>query len=452
MNFFQKMASPFVIFVEKYYPNPFVFVIILTFISFLLVFSLTDTSLSGAIDAWGMGLPKLLAFMAQISITLITAHALAHTKPAEKLLKKLADLPNNPFQAYFLVTLIAGVANLIAWSLGLIVGAIIAKQVAINADKKGISLHYPLLVASAYAGFVLWHMGYSSSSALFVATEGHSLESQMGIIPVTQTIFSNFNIIVALLTLTIISIICPLMHPQKDDIIKIDAEVLENHIDQSKPINDDRKNTVGDLLDNSKILTFLFGFLLLIFLCKWFWNKGLDLNLNIVNWTFLTLGLLLASNTKHFIRLISDASKTVGPILLQFPFYAGIMALLGSSGLIEVMSNWFTQIATADTLSFFAFLSGGIVNMFIPSGGGQWVIQGPIFIEAAQVLGVKPSIIVLAISYGDQWTNMIQPFFTIPLLAIAGLDIKKIMGYTFVILIVTFLIFGGALLFVGSGF
>ena len=106
-----------------------------------------------------------------------------------------------------------------------------------------------------------------------------------------------------------------------------------------------------------------------------------------------------------------------------------------------------SKIATSQTLPFYAFLSGGLINIFVPSGGGQWVIQGPIFLEAAKTLNVDPTLIVLGVAYGDQWTNMIQPFWTIPVLAIAGLHLRQIMGYTFMIFLLTFFLFGGGLLF-----
>ncbi len=451
LRIFQSLARPFIIFVERFYPNPFVFVILLTLLTFLLAFMLTDISAIEAIEAWGSGMPKLLAFMAQLSITLIAAHTLAHTDLAQNVLSKLAKLPHNHFQAYFLVVLIAGIASLIAWSLGLVVGAIMARQVGVEADKKGIKVHYPLLVASAYSGFVLWHMGYSSSSALFVATPGHILEAEMGILSVKETIFSTFNIIIALIALMAICLVCPLMHPKEDEIIHVKASTF---LASSEKKNDefDNKNTFGKHLDRSRWITLTLGILLSLFIFKWFYERGLDLNLNIVNWTFLAMGLLLTRHVDHYIELVQNASKTVGEILLQYPFYAGILGIMGGSGLVELLSNWFVTNASPDNLSFFAFLSGGLVNMFIPSGGGQWVIQGPIFINAANELGVNPAVIVMGISYGDQWTNMIQPFFTIPLLAIAGLDMRKIMGYTFVILIVTLFIFGGSLLLMGDGY
>ncbi len=452
MRLIQNIAKPFVVFVERFYPNPFIFAIVLTLLTFLLAIFFTPTTSMEAIEHWGNGLPKLLAFMAQLALTLITAHAVAHTDLAQKGLSKLARLPGSVFQTYFLVTLISGMASLVAWSLGLVVGALMAKQVAIEADKKGLKVHYPLLVASAYAGFVLWHMGYSSSSALFVATPGHILEEQMGILSVQQTIFSTFNIVIALVTLAVISIVCPLMHPKESDVISLTKETLKNEKETGSSADySNERLTIGQKMDNSRIFTVLIGLLLATFLGKWFYEQGLNLNLNIVNWTFLAAGLLLARNVRHFVRLIKNASTTVGEILLQYPFYAGIMGLMAGSGLVDILSNWFVANANADTLSFYAFLSAGVVNMFIPSGGGQWAIQGPVFIQAAQELNVNPSVIVMGIAYGDQWTNMVQPFFTIPLLAIAGLDMRKIMGYTFVILLVTLVCFGGGLLILGAG-
>ncbi|MEO1435936.1 MAG: TIGR00366 family protein [Bacteroidota bacterium] len=451
MSLLQRIANPFVTFVEKYYPDPFVFVILLTILTMALALGLTDTTAYGVIEAWGGGLSSLLTFMAQISLMLITAHALAHTDPASKLLRFLSRIPTSDWQAYAFVALISGLANLIAWSLGLVVGAIIARQVAIESDRRGLKLHFPLLVASAYAGFVIWHMGYSSSAALFVATEGHKLESIMGVIPVTATIFTSWNLAIALITLIGISIICPLLRPAAEDTISVKAHQLVDSLEDEEIEHDLDSGTFGDSLNHSKLAILVFGGLLAIYLFTWFQTKGLDLNLNIVNWTFLALGLLLSRSPIHYVELIKDASGLLGPILLQYPFYAGIMGLINGTGLVVIMSDWFTEIANSGTLTFWAFISSGIVNMFVPSGGGQWVVQGPIFIEAAKNLNVDPSLIVMSVAYGDQWTNMIQPFWTIPLLAIANLDMRKIMGYTFIIFLFTLLTFGGGLLILGAG-
>ena len=441
------LAQPFVKFVDKCYPDAFLFVIILTFITFLLSLGFTESNSLEIVNAWGNGLPKLFTFTAQICIIMITAHALAHTDPIEKLLNKAGSLPTSANQAYALVAFISGIASLFAWSFGLIVGGLIAKFVAIGCQKKSIKVHYPLIVASAYSGYVIWHMGYSSSAALFVASENHSLIQEIGIIPVTDTIFSSFNIFMALVTLLTITILAPLMRP-KDSKTIIEVDVKKLFKKEEKGIK--RISSVAEIIENNRKISFLFGLIILFFILNTFYTKGFSLDLNIESWTFLCLGLLLSNSSIHYVRLINNAAPTVGPIILQYPFYAGIMGIMADTGLINILANKIVLVSSADTLPFFSFLSGGLVNMFIPSGGGQWAVQGPVMIEAAEILGVNPSYVVLGVAYGDQWTNMIQPFWTIPLLAIAGLHMRQIMGYTFVIFIFTGFIFGGSLLLLGS--
>ena len=441
------LAQPFVKFVDKCYPDAFLFVIILTFITFLLSLAFTDSNSLEIINSWGNGLPKLFTFTAQICVIMITAHALAHTDPIERLLNKVGSLPNSQIHAYAIVAFVSGIASLFAWSFGLIVGGLIAKFVAIGCKKKSIKVHYPLIVASAYSGYVIWHMGYSSSAALFVASENHSLIDKIGILPVTETIFSSFNIFMALTTLLTITILAPLMRPKDSkNIIEVDTKKLFKKEEKSiKSIS-----SVAEVIENNRKISFLFGFVILFFILNTFYEKGFFLDLNLVSWTFLCIGLMLSNSSIHYVRLINKAAPTVGPIILQYPFYAGIMGIMADTGLINILANKIVLVSSTETLPFFSFLSGGLVNMFIPSGGGQWAVQGPVMIEAAEILGVNPSFVVLGVAYGDQWTNMIQPFWTIPLLAIAGLHMRQIMGYTFVIFIFTGLIFGGSLLFLGA--
>ena len=310
---------------------------------------------------------------------------------------------------------------------------------------RGLRIHYPLLVASAYAGNVVWHMGYSGSAPLFVATAGHPLEAEIGIIPVTETIFTATNIVLALATLAVITLVCPLMHPADDEIIELKG--TEDPNEAEPPAAAERPLTLALRLESSRALSLSIALLFVLYLVRWFSTTGFDLNLNVVIWTFVCAGLILARSAVHYMRLILNASKTVAPILIQFPFYAGIMGIIKSSGLGTIISGWFASVASTETLPLMAFLSGGLVNIFVPSGGGQWVVQGPIFIEAAQTMGVDPADIVLAIAYGDQWTNMVQPFWAIPLLAIAGLSLRQIMGYTCVICLVTGFVFSAGLLF-----
>ena len=452
LGFFNNLSKPFVKLVENFYPDAFIFVIVLSVLTFLLAVFNTDSSIIETFEAWGTGLPKLFTFTAQICIIMITAHALAHTRPVENILSKIGSYPASQIQAYALVTFISGLASLFAWSFGLIVGGIVSKFVAIGCAKKRIKIHYPLLVASAYSGYVIWHMGYSSSAALFVSSADHSLINKIGIIPVTDTIFNPFNITIAIFTLLIITIVNPLMRPNNDsEINEIDSNVFR-FTDKSDSDDMNKKiRSPAQVIENNRFISFFLAISLLLFICLIFYKKGFSLDLNIVSWSFLGIGLLLSNSPIHYVKLVNRASITVGPIILQYPFYAGIMGIMADTGLINVLAEKISSIATADTLGFYSFLSGGLVNMFIPSGGGQWAVQGPVMIEAANYLNVKPYVIVLGVAYGDQWTNMIQPFWTIPLLAIAGLHMRQIMGYTFVIFIITGVIYGSAMLYLGSG-
>lgn len=448
---FDYVAKPFVKLVEKCYPDAFIFVIILSILTYILAISIAGATHVEAIMAWGQGMPKLFTFTAQITLIMVGAHALAHTDPIEKILSRVGRIPKSAFQAYALVTFCSGCASLIAWSLGLIVGGILSKFVALGCLKKKIKIHYPLLVASAYSGYVIWHMGYSSSSALFVSTPGHMLEEKIGVIPVTETIFSSFNIFMAVSTLIIISLINPLMKPSNNEIIEIkekDFIKIEGNI--TKDINVNTKNILY-IIENTRYLSFLLGLALFFYIFTSYYINGFFLTLSFVCLTFLSVGLLLANSPMHFVKLVNNASKTVGPIILQYPFYAGIMGIMGNTDLLKIIADWISSFSTSETLGFYSFLSAGIVNMFIPSGGGQWAVQGPVMIEAASKLNIDPSVIVLSVSYGDQWTNMIQPFWTIPLLAIAGLHMRQIMGYTFVIFIVTGVYYGSSVLYLGSG-
>ncbi len=441
-------ARPFVVFVERYYPDPFVFVIALTFVAFGAVFLLTPSSVETAVVAWGSGMSSLMAFTAQIAITLIVANAFAATDAVQGLLSSVARLPRSDWQAYVLLAVAAGIASLIAWPLGLVVGATLAKRVAAEAPASNLRLHYPLLVASAYSGFIIWHMGYTGSAPLFMATPGHAMEAQAGIIPVTATIFAWWNMVLAAFVLGVVSVICALMRPPAEQIKEIDPRLLQDPHDPVVPSSETM--TFGVRLTHSRLGSSALGGLLLLYMAFWFADRGFSLDLNIVNWSFLTAGLLLSRSPGHYIDLVTEGGRSLGPLLLQYPFYAGIMGLMAGSGMIDVLSNWIVEHSSQTTLPIWGFLSAGFVNMFVPSGGGQWAVQGPVFVEAALKLDVDLPLIIMAVAYGDQWTNMIQPFWTIPLLVIAGLSVRDVMGYTFITLLVTGVVFVLGLLTIGS--
>lgn len=439
-RFIDRLTAPLVHFMERYYPDLFLFIFIMTFITFFSAWWFADYQPRQILLAWGSSLSDILAFSMQMALMVMISHSLAHTDSVQRLLHRLCSLPSNPFQAYSLVVASVGVICFVSWPLGIIAGGIIARKVAESAVERGIKIHYPLLVAGAFSGNVIWHMGYSASAPLFVATDGNSMMELMGgVIPITETVFTAWNLGLAAAVLLGISILAPFLRPSDDQVVELRVDPGE-YGEEAPSLSDPHRPVA--MLENSRIITVIVGSCLVLYLGFWFSEFGFSLNLNVVNGTFLALTLMLCRSAKHFMFLVERSAIAAGPMILAYPFYGGIIGVISDSGIASMMSTWFAAQATAETLPVIGFFCAMVVNLFIPSGGAQWLVQGPIFVEAANGMGVDQSLIVMAIAYGDQLTNLIQPLSAIPLLALAGLRLKHIMGYAFVFFIASTLILG----------
>jgi short-chain fatty acids transporter len=236
-------------------------------------------------------------------------------------------------------------------------------------------------------------------------------------------------VIILVLTLPILN---RLMMPTADKTIEIDPALLSEPAEAAARSS---AATPAEWMENSMIISMLLGLMGVGYLIHFFFVKGGSLGLDTVNFIFLFAGILLHRTPARYLAALNDAIRTTGGIVLQFPLYAGIMGMMMKSGLAAAISQWFVEISTPQTFKVFTFLSAGIVNLFIPSGGGQWAVQGPIVMPAAEALGVPLSQAAMAVAWGDAWTNMIQPFWALPLLAIAGLGIRDIMGYCLLALV-----------------
>lgn len=380
-----------------------------------------------------------------MALILLLGHILANTGPVRWGLGYLGSVPRTELAAYVFVFFVAAIASLITWGLGLVVGGLLAREVAYQGRTAGLQLHFPMLVASGFAGFVGWHMGYSASGPLTAATEDSFLTESLNgqALAISQTVFSGWNMLAAAATILVVGIAMFLIAPRKGDTITpLKIDVRETADDGQEDVV-----TPADRLDASRIVTLLIGLLLVAYLVLHF-SRGGTLTLDTVNWSFLGLIFLLVRNPFELIALTKQAASNVGEILLQFPLYAGILGLMVGSGLVQIFSDAFVSISNPVTFGVLAFLAAGLVNFFVPSGGGQFAVQGPIMLSAGTELGVDPEITIMAVSYGDQWTNMIQPFWAIPLLAIAGLKMRDILGYTTVTLLASGVVFAATLLLV----
>lgn len=436
-KFFSKVA-------KKYLPDAFIFAVILAIIVFVLGMVVEGSSFVDMTTYFGGGMWKFLAFSMQMVLILVTGSALATSKPVHRCLKSIATVAKTPTQAIVLVTVVMVIGCWLNWGFGLIVSALVAKELAKNIRK----IHYPLLVASAYSGFVVWHAGFSASIPLKVAG-ADSIMTRFAdgvIIPTSQTIFSWQNLLLVAIFLVTIPIINVLMTPKnQDEILEVDPALFAD--DEEAPLKAKADMTPAERIENSWILSMIIGAIGVVYIVSFF-VKGGGLGLNVVNFIFLILGIILHTTPIRYVNAVNDAIKNCGGIVLQFPFYAGIMGMMISSGLAVTFSEAFVNISNTTTFPFFTYLSAGIVNFFVPSGGGQWAVQGPIMMPAAKAVGVSYSTTALAIAWGDAWTNMVQPFWALPLLAVAKLNIRDIMGYTTVVLLFTGIVTSLFMLFV----
>lgn len=436
----KKISKACVNIMQKYLPDPFLFAILLTFVVFIMGIGIAKNTPLQMIQHWGGGFWNLLAFSMQMVLILVTGYTMASSPPVKNLLGRIARSLKGPGPAIMVVTLVGIVGSWINWGFGLIIAVLLAKEIARNV--KGV--HFPLLVAGGYMGNIVWHGGLSGSVPLTIATAGHFLESSMGIIPTSETIFVPFNLVPAVILLIILPFIARAMHPETDMVMEANPELFK---EEMAPALERSKMTPADRLENSTAISLLLGLMGLIFIFWYFGTKGFNLNLDIVNYTFLFVAIILHGTPRKFLICLGEAVKTTSGIILQFPFYAGIMGMMVSSGLAMIISQWFVSISTTFTYPLFTFISAAFINLFVPSGGGQWAVQGPIMIPASIDLGVPLAKTAMAVGWGDALTNQIQPFWLLPVLGIAGLSARDIMGYCIIACFFGFIIIAPCLLF-----
>ena len=402
------------------------------------------------VEHWGGGVWNLLAFAMQMALVLVCGSALAAAPAVKRSISALARVPKTPAGAIALVTVVSALACWLNWGFGLIVGVIFAKEIARQLQ----GIDYRLLIASAYSGFVVWHAGLSGSIPLTMATPGEALvKATNGAltapVPVGQTILDPHNLVMVLLVIIGITLANTLMHPKQGAVTVDPALLEEDAITHHSSLI--AKPTPAQRMEQSPVLSWLIGLLLVAYLVLKLGFRGGQLDLGTVIMIFLALGLLLHGTPVAYVRAFGKAATGAAGIILQFPFYAGIMGIItgvGASGigLGNVLADACIRISTPTTYPLLTFLCAAILNMFVPSGGGHWAIQAPIMFTAGADLGVDPGLTGTAIAWGDAWTNLIQPFWALPALAIAKLSAKDIMGYCLIDLLITGAIICGGLL------
>ncbi len=464
MSFSDKYTKTF-----KYLlPTPFTIAVVLTLLTFFIVLFTTKPMNSGftaysyeVLQFWEKGFwdNGLLVFAIQMMLMLVLGHILALTKPFNNLILMVVKHCTTTAKAAFLVTLLTVLVSLFNWGLGLIFGAIFARKVGEYAQKQQLSINYPLIGAAGYSGLMVWHGGLSGSSLAKVAEDNHIKEMMAGIfnesqlaalpekISYAETVWSPMNIVVMLMVIVILPLAMFWLGKKSKSV----AFTLTSH--QNKKLEPITYNLLegAEKLDYSRLFSLIFGGVILCYLAVKIvmvhhFNVLDFFTPNNINMLLLALGITLHNNFTAFLTALDEAIVGAAGILIQFPLYFGIMGMMKNSGLVADIADFFVSISNTVTYPIYTFFSAGLINIFVPSGGGQWAVQGPIIVQAAQEIGVSLPKSILALAYGDQLTNMLQPFWALPLLGITGLKAKEILPYTLFLMLVGLVIFVGSLL------
>ena len=434
--------------VERWMPSPFLFAILLTYLVFLAGLVFTESSPGQLVGHWYDGFWAFLTFAMQMVLILMTGFAIAYHPRVNNLIQRLTEVPSNGKQAAVLVGVVAMVLGWVHWGFSLILGGIFAREMGRTAHENGIDVHYPLLATAGYLGLGLtWHWGLSASAPLQVATEGNAFVEMGvvdGVVPTSATIFSSYAIILFVLSVVFAAAMLYLLAPSPSRAQGIDEFVDPETLGDDDEVATDGSGAVAptvdpvpaDLVDNSRLLGGLVALTGVGLFGYQFVQQGLDaLSLNVVNWGFLFAGLLIYSNPSAYRAKFGEAASSAAGIILLFPFFAGIQGIMSGSGLAALLAEQLVAAATPATFPIVAWLTGSVINLFVPSGGGEWIVVGPSVLQAANDLGVPAGKATIAYAVGDAHTNLLNPFWALPLLAITGIKAREMFGYAVAMLL-----------------
>jgi short-chain fatty acids transporter len=441
---------------ERWIPDALVIVIILSVVAYILALIWgfkPEVGLGSrafeSIKAWGNGFWVLLEFAMQMCLIMMTGYILACSPPVRRLMNGVAGLanPEKPWQAILTMCLFSMIMAWLNWGISLIASAMLALFIVRGNPK----VDYRLLVAAAYLGLgCTWHAGLSGSAPLLVATPDNFLikaKLMDRVIPVSQTIFHPFNLILTLIIVVVVTILMALMHPRPEKAYVVKPELMNQLKLYESPPKPTKWESPSDWMNwwpGFNVITFI-G--IAIWLIWHFSTKGVQLTLNVINFAFLGLGILFHWRPWSFLKATEDSGKAVWGIVIQFPFYAGIFGLFKFTGLSVAFTNAFVAISNPQTFPLWIYWYGGVLNYLIPSGGGEWAVVAPYIVPAAKKLGVGMGTTVVTFAWSDMMTDMIQPFWAIAMLAVAKLHFRDIMGYLLMVFFLYWIITSLAFLF-----
>jgi short-chain fatty acids transporter len=440
-----RITAFFVFLFEKTMPDPYIFAVLLTFLGAIMALLFAPHATPASIvDAWYGGVFTIFTFAFQMVIMLVAGYALATSPIIKRGLARLASTATTPASAITLTLLVGLVASWLNWGLGLVTAALLAREVA-----KHVKIDFGWLVAAAYSGFVISTEGLSGSILLSQATHGSALNIVEKVtghgLPLRETVFTKTNLVPIIILLVTLPLVFRFLGPRPENAVYADREKLGAEDNAAAHVAEP-KSGLGGMLDHAWILNVLMAAFMLAALSVTLVKTHGTVDLNLVILVLVTLGLLLHWRPMAYITAVKNAARITGPLILQYPLYGGLMGIITTTGLAAVLSKIFIRFSTAHTLPFFTYLTSLVITLFVPSGGGHWAVQGPFAIPAAQNLHASLSGTTLAVAMGESVANMLQPFFALPILAIAGIRMRRMMGFMVITFFISLVVFGTSLL------
>jgi len=433
---------------KKWMPDAFVFALILTIVTALTAFFWTDSSTLTILSSWYDGFWILLSFGMQMVLILATGFAIALSPLVSRLIERLAINVKSPDRVYLLTIIFGGLVTLVSWG-WMVLTAVLARELA----KRVQGVDYAYLVACVFISSSAWVCGLSSSIPLLLNTPDNFLIKAgllEDIIPTSFTLLSPLNITLLFLYLIATPIIMWLLRPKEATAIEMSALENTSDMDNKQTVAQEahgmnfEQPTLSDRLNNSFLLQLVIVLMGASYIVFYFVEKGFNINLNIMIFTFLIAGMAFHKTPICYVIAMKRACANISGIVFQYPFYAGIMGIMMGTGLGNIMASNMSEMVTQDTLPLAAYFLGALVNFSIPSAGGEWAVLGAPLVESAKALGaaLPPeqmqayiARIAMAVAYGETLTNLIQPFFLLIILPVMGSGLKiqarDLMGYLF---------------------
>ncbi len=399
---------------------------------------------SAVAGAYYRGLWMLLPFTMQMTLILILSAVVSTTPLFRRIVMALARRPRTLMQVIAMSVALAAALSYFYWGLGIALSPLIAIHFSAAAEEKGIPVDFPFLLATVCAAQSVWQFGLSASAPLLMASPGHFLESTTGVMDLRSTIWSTPALLMVMVFPVCLILLARLLMPlHRVPLSQFpEARALASTPGESSAPGHGESTTAGfaGWAERSPLVTGVLVAALLSWLFHHFVTRRASLDLNAMNTMLLAVAFMLNRNVSAFSHAIRNAVIVCWPVIVLYHLYGGVAGLLQFTTVGERFAGAFAAWSTPLTFPFLTAAASSIVAIFIPSSGGQWVVQGFVTSRAAAQVGTTAEHGLLALSVGDQVGNLVSPFWPVLLAGIARVDFRTFFGYGVVFAVLWFVI------------